>query len=155
MGTAGSEQALVLVFACAAAVTSIPVITKIFSDLGILHTRFASLQLGSAVLEDIGLWGVLSIASAIAASKISSASGELTASIGEHIAVNALFVVVALFVMPAVLREVSRARWNTVAQNSPIVWMFASSSATSPWPPPSTSRWPSPPSSPASGSWAA
>jgi Kef-type K+ transport system membrane component KefB len=124
MGTAGSEQAVILVFACAAAVTSIPVITKIFSDLGILHTRFASLQLGSAVLEDIGLWGVLSIASAIAASKLGSAGGDLTSSIGEHIAVNALFVVVALFVMPAVLRKVSRARWNTVAQNSPIVWMF-------------------------------
>ena len=73
MGTAGSEQAVILVFACAAAVTSIPVITKIFSDLGILHTRFASLPLGSAVLEDIGLWGVLSIASAIAAA--SSAAG--------------------------------------------------------------------------------
>ena len=80
---------MVLVFACATAVTSIPVITKIFYDLGILHTRFASLQLGSAVLEDIGLWGVLSIASAIAASKLSSASGDLTANIGEHIAVNA------------------------------------------------------------------
>lgn len=124
MGSAGSEQAVILVFACAAAVTSIPVITKIFSDLGILHTRFASLQLGSAVLEDIGLWGVLSIASAIAASKLSSAGGDLTASIGEHVAVNALFVVVALFAMPTVLRAVSRARWNTVAQNSPIVWMF-------------------------------
>ena len=57
-GSAGSESAVVLVFAAAAAVTSIPVITKIFADLGILHTRFASLLLGSAVLEDIILWGV-------------------------------------------------------------------------------------------------
>jgi Kef-type K+ transport system membrane component KefB len=124
MGTAGSESAVVLVFACAAAVTSIPVITKIFADLGILHTRFASLQLGSAVLEDIGLWGVLSIASAIAASKLSSAGDELTSSIGEHIFMNGLFVVVALFVMPIVLRKLSRANWNVLAQNSPIVWMF-------------------------------
>ena len=123
MGTAGSESALVLVFACAAAVTSIPVITKIFSDLGILHTRFASLQLGSAVLEDIGLWGVLSIASALAASTLSAAGGELTSTIGEHIAVNAIFVLVALFVMPTILRTVSRARWNVLAENSPIVWM--------------------------------
>jgi Kef-type K+ transport system membrane component KefB len=125
MGTAGSESAVVLVFACAAAVTSIPVITKIFSDLGILHTRFASLQLGSAVLEDIGLWGVLSIASALAASKLNPAGGELTSTIGEHIAVNGVFVLVALFAMPAVLRKLSRARWNTVAENSPIVWMLA------------------------------
>lgn len=124
MGTAGSESAVVLVFACAAAVTSIPVITKIFSDLGILHTRFASLQLGSAVLEDIGLWGILSIASAIAASKLASTGDQLTATIGEHIAVNAVFVLVALFIMPAVLRKVSRAGWNIVAHNSPIAWML-------------------------------
>ena len=75
-GSAGSESALVLVFAAAAAVTSIPVITKIFDDLGILHTRFASLQLGSAVLEDIMLWGVLSVASAIAAAKRRSAGDD-------------------------------------------------------------------------------
>jgi Kef-type K+ transport system membrane component KefB len=124
VGRAGSESALVLVFACAAAVTSIPVITKIFADLGILHTRFASLQLGSAVLEDIGLWGVLSIASALAASKLGSAGDELTSSIGEHLFVNGLFVIVALFVMPTVLRKVSRASWNVLAENSPIVWMF-------------------------------
>lgn len=124
MGAAGSESAVVLVFACAAAVTSIPVITKIFSDLGILHTRFASLQLGSAVLEDIGLWGVLSIASALAASKVAGTGGELTSTIGGHIAVNAVFVLAALFVMPLVLRKLSRASWNTLAENSPIVWMF-------------------------------
>ncbi len=124
VGTAGSESALVLVFACAAAVTSIPVITKIFSDLGILHTRFASLQLGSAVLEDIGLWGVLSIASAIAASKLATAGDELGASIGEHIAMNAVFVLVALFVMPIILRSLSRAKWNVLAHNSPIAWML-------------------------------
>ena len=46
--------------------SSIPVITKIFFDLGILHTRFASLMLGAAVLEDILLWGFLAIATAIA-----------------------------------------------------------------------------------------
>lgn len=72
-GTAGSESAVVLVFACAVAVTSIPVITKIFYDLGILHTRFASLMLGAAVLEDIMLWGVLSVATAIAAATVASA----------------------------------------------------------------------------------
>ena len=124
MGTAGSESAVILVFAAAAAVTSIPVITKIFADLGILHTRFASLQLGSAVLEDIGLWGVLSIASAIAASKLSATEGALTETIGSHIFVNAAFVLVALFAMPLILRNLSRARWNPLTTHSPIVWMF-------------------------------
>jgi Kef-type K+ transport system membrane component KefB len=125
MGTAGSEAAVILVFASAAAVTSIPVITKIFADLGILHTRFASLQLGSAVLEDIGLWGVLSIASALAASKLASTGDQLAGTIGQHILVNAAYVLTALFIMPAVLRKISRARWNAVAQNSPVAWMLA------------------------------
>ncbi|MFD6159962.1 cation:proton antiporter [Nocardia sp. NPDC060256] len=123
-GTAGSEQAVVLVFAAATAVTSIPVITKIFYDLGILHTRFASLQLGSAVLEDIALWGVLSVATAIAGATLGAAGDELTATIGGHIAVNAAYVIVALTVMPAVLRTLSRAEWNVVARNSPIAWML-------------------------------
>ena len=124
-GVAGSKEAVVLVFAAAAAVTSIPVITKIFYDLGILHTRFASLLLGSAVLEDIVLWGVLSVATAIAAASLASTGGELTATIGEHVAVNAVYVIIALTVMPTVLRQLSRASWNVVAQHSPIAWMLA------------------------------
>jgi Kef-type K+ transport system membrane component KefB len=124
MGDAGSRPAVVLVLAIAASVTSIPVITKIFYDLGILHTRFASLQLGSAVLEDIGLWGVLSIASALAASKLASTGDQLAGTIGEHIFINTAYVLVALFLMPLVLRKLSRARWNVLAENSPIVWML-------------------------------
>jgi Kef-type K+ transport system membrane component KefB len=121
-GSADSERAVVLIFAIATAVTSIPVISKIFYDLGIIHTRFASLLLGAAVLEDILLWGVLSIATAIAAA--TAASGNLTATIAEHIAVNAAFVVASLTVMPPILRVISRARWNVVAHNSPIAWML-------------------------------
>ncbi|MGH8999281.1 MAG: cation:proton antiporter, partial [Acidimicrobiia bacterium] len=124
-GVAGSEGAVVLVFAAAAAVTSIPVITKIFHDLGILHTRFASLLLGSAVVEDIILWGVLSLATAIAAATVAAAGGDLTATISQHVAVNTAFVMVALTVMPTVLRKLSRARWNLVAQQSPVAWMLS------------------------------
>src|SRR5438093_708094 len=62
MGPASSRGALLLVLATAAAVTSIPVISKIFADLGILGTRFASLVLGVAMLEDIVLYGVLAVA---------------------------------------------------------------------------------------------
>ena len=75
MGSADSKPALVLVFAIATAVTSIPVIAKIFYDLGILHTRFAGLMLGAAVLEDILLWGVLAIATAIASATAAAGAG--------------------------------------------------------------------------------
>jgi len=48
------------------AVTSVPVVSKIFADLKILHTRFARLVLGVAVLEDIVLWLALAVATALA-----------------------------------------------------------------------------------------
>ncbi len=44
---------LLLMIAIAASVTSIPVITRIFMDLGILQTRFARIVLATATLEDL------------------------------------------------------------------------------------------------------
>jgi len=54
------------VFAIAMAVTSIPVISRIMFDLGILGTSFARVVLGVAVVEDIVLYVVLAIALGIA-----------------------------------------------------------------------------------------
>ncbi|MGY1642842.1 cation:proton antiporter [Geodermatophilus sp. SYSU D00703] len=123
MGDARSRTAVVLVFAIAAAVTSIPVITKIFHDLGILHTRFASLMLGVAVLEDIILWGFLALATAIASATAASAGGGVAESVAVHVGVNALYVVLAMTVLPVLLRRVSRARWNILATHAPTAWV--------------------------------
>ncbi len=122
MGTAGSRPALVLVFAIATAVTSIPVITKIFFDLGILHTRFASLLLGAAVLEDIALWGVLALATALASA--GAATGGVADTVAVHVATNVGFVVVAMTVAPVLLRRLARARWNVMATQTPIAWIM-------------------------------
>jgi Kef-type K+ transport system membrane component KefB len=124
MGTAGSTPALVLVFAIAAAVTSIPVITKIFYDLGILHTRFAGLMLGVAVLEDIILWAVLAVATAIASATVASDAELVVETVSLHVAINVLYVVLAVTVLPMVLRRTGRARWNIVATHSPIAWIM-------------------------------
>jgi Kef-type K+ transport system membrane component KefB len=62
LGTAQNHVAFVLVFACGLAVTSIPVISKIMADLGILSTSFARIVLSVAVIEDIVLYVVLSVA---------------------------------------------------------------------------------------------
>lgn len=48
----------------AGAVTSVSVVSKIFANLKILHTRFARLVLGVAVPEDIVLWIALAVATA-------------------------------------------------------------------------------------------
>ena len=124
IGTAGSRPALVLVFAIAAAVTSIPVITKIFYDLGILHTRFASLMLGVAVLEDIILWGVLAVAAAIASATVASGGVAVAETVTFHVAINVLYMVLGMTVLPVTLRRLSRARWNIVATHSPIAWIM-------------------------------
>lgn len=62
MGPAANVQALTLVIACSIAITSIPVISRIMLDLGIIRTRFARIVMSVAVLEDIVLNVILSVA---------------------------------------------------------------------------------------------
>ena len=124
VGTAGSRPAVVLVFAIAVAVTSIPVITKIFYDLGILHTRFASLMLGAAVLEDIMLWGVLAVATAVASATVTAAGGALAETISVHVVANVAYVAAAMTVAPILLRWLGRARWNPLATRAPVAWVM-------------------------------
>jgi len=121
-GTAGSRPAVLLVLAVAASVMSIPVITKIFYDLGILHTRFASLMIGVAVLEDIVLWGVLALATAIASATMAAAGGALAGTVIGHVVINAAYVTLAITVMPPILGRLSRSRWNVLAHHAPIAW---------------------------------
>jgi Kef-type K+ transport system membrane component KefB len=52
-GTAGQSTSTLLIVAIATAVCSIPVISCIFWDLGIMRTRFVRLILGYALLEDL------------------------------------------------------------------------------------------------------
>ena len=66
-GTAQNRTALLLVFAIAIAVTSIPVISRIMLDLGLLQTRFARIVLSVAVIEDVVLYVVLAVAIGIVA----------------------------------------------------------------------------------------
>jgi len=61
-GSANDTAALGIVFIAALALTSIPVISRIMMDLGILSTPFARVVLGAAVIEDIVLFGLLGIA---------------------------------------------------------------------------------------------
>src|SRR5215831_8032716 len=98
MGTKNSRASLLLVMGIAVAVTSIPVISRIFFDLKILHTRFARLVLGVAVLEDIGLWAVLAVATALADS-----SGLPQKSIALHIFLTIIYFALGLTLMPRLL----------------------------------------------------
>lgn len=66
MGIAGNLISFKLICITAIAVTSIPVISRIFYDLEILNTSFARIVVSSAVLEDIILYVIISIALSLA-----------------------------------------------------------------------------------------
>ncbi len=120
MGSASQTTALILVIGIAVAVTSIPVISRIFHDLKILHTRFARIVLGVAVLEDIVLWGVLAVATALARSSILP-----RAEITRHILVTIVYFVVGLVLAPRLLRRLHLSRWNLLAVASPTGYLVA------------------------------
>jgi Kef-type K+ transport system membrane component KefB len=117
MGVKGERVSLLLIMSIAVAVTSIPVISRIFFDLKILHTRFARLVLGVAVLEDIGLWAVLAIATAVADS-----SGLPEKKIATHIAITLTYFIVGMVLAPRIFKRISKSRFNLLAINSPVTY---------------------------------
>ncbi|HEU4414116.1 MAG TPA: cation:proton antiporter, partial [Candidatus Angelobacter sp.] len=117
MGDKQNRTSLVLVMGIAVAVTSIPVISRIFFDLKILHTRFARLVLGVAVLEDIGLWAVLAIATALATSV-----GTPKQQIAIHIGVTLVYFALGLTLAPRAMKRISKSRFNMLANNSPVTF---------------------------------
>ena len=121
VGVKGVEMSALLVLASAVAVTSIPVISRIFNDLGILQTRFASLILGSAVLEDIALWGVLAVATALTR-QTSLADQNIVGSTAQHLAITFVFMGSAIFLMPSVLRALGGWRWNILLRASRLAY---------------------------------
>jgi Kef-type K+ transport system membrane component KefB len=110
MGPANHRISLLLVIGIAVAVTSIPVISRIFHDLRILHTRFARLILGVAV--------VLAVATALAASVALAPS-----AIAAHVAAVVSFLALGLTVLPAGVRAVTHASWNVLATTAPIAYV--------------------------------
>jgi len=66
IGTINNDVAFSLVFCIGVAITSIPVISKIFFDMGIMNTRFSNTILTVSTFQDLCLWILLNIATRIA-----------------------------------------------------------------------------------------
>lgn len=122
-GTANQQTSALLVLAIAVSVTSIPVISRIFLDLGIINTRFASLILGSAVLEDIILWGVLAVASALASSA-TLAQDVIVSDITSHVVATFLFMGCGLTFVPQLLRKIHEHKLNFLYRNSKVSYII-------------------------------
>ena len=119
-GPNGNRVSLIIVLAVGVAVTSVPVVSKIFADLEILHTRFARLVLGVAVLEDIVLWLALAIATAVAG-KAALDPRAMT----YHLITTIAFFGLGLTIVPRLVKRINKSRFNVLAQHSPVAYAIA------------------------------
>lgn len=119
-GPHGNRISLIIVLAVGVAVTSVPVVSKIFADLNILHTRFARLVLGVAVLEDIVLWLALAVATALAGQAALNYR-----QMSYHLISTVAFFVLGLTLFPRVIKRINKARFNVFAQHSPLAYALA------------------------------
>jgi Kef-type K+ transport system membrane component KefB len=122
-GPAGQKTSTLLILSIAVAITSIPVISRIFYDLKILHTRFASLILGFAMIEDIILWAVLAIATALA--KTAVAQQNLVSDIATHVSITVAYMTLGLLVAPRLLKKFHVSRWNALHKSSEMAYVVS------------------------------
>jgi len=119
-GTKGNKLSLVIILAVGVAVTSVPVISKIFTDLKILHTRFARLVLGVAVLEDIVLWAALAVATAVAGAAVLHPG-----QIAYHLLATIAFFALGLTLLPRAVKKLNKSKFNVLARHSPVGYALA------------------------------
>ncbi len=119
-GPNGNRISLIIILAVGVAVTSVPVVSKIFADLKILHTRFARIVLGVAVLEDIVLWLALAVATALAG------KGPLNPrQLSYHLIATVGFFALGLTIVPRIVKRINKSRFNVIAKHSPVAYAIA------------------------------
>lgn len=102
-GPKANAVSLTLIIAIAIAVTSIPVMSRIFLDLGMMRTRFAKIVLFVATVEDILLWMALAVAlGAAGASRVS------VQSMSVHAGMTIVFFAAVLLILPPLVRRLNR-----------------------------------------------
>jgi Kef-type K+ transport system membrane component KefB len=135
LGPAGSLPALHIVLIAALAVTSIPVITRIFIDLDLIDTRLARIVLSVAVLEDVLLYVGISLAVGMANGQ-SKADASIPSLLDMdpngplyitwHVGASLLLLVAASMSAAVLPSGGSRGRTrNPIARRSPLGWTVA------------------------------
>ena len=119
-GPNGNRISLTIILAVGVAVTSVPVVSKIFADLKILHTRFARLVLGVAVLEDIVLWLALAVATAMAGKAVLDPR-----AMSYHLLATVAFFALGLTIVPRAIKRINKSRFNVLATHSPVGYAMA------------------------------
>ncbi len=133
IGSANNLTAFTLIFAIGIAVTSIPVISRILFDLKILDTPFSRIVLSSALIEDVILYIILSIALAMVGTADKDAFGlpallhlSPTSSLGlsYHVVVTLVFFGSSLLIGPRVFRWMDSFRFNLPRRRSPLAFLL-------------------------------
>ncbi len=119
MQSGSNELSFRLIVAIAFSVTSIPVISKIFVELGLMDTRFARIVLTVATIQDLLLWMVLS-----AATETATDAHIDGYEISLHILKTIVFMVAALTLGPKLLSWATRWRLNLVVKASATGYLF-------------------------------
>ena len=130
-GTAANATSFLLVFSCGIAVTSIPVISRILADLGLMRTSFARIVLSVALIDDVILYVLLSVALGLVAPGHSdrfTLPGILSIQSGTALA-DAYYVVVsiAIFGLPLALgrsfvERLGSLRLNVVGRSNAVAF---------------------------------
>lgn len=132
LGTAHDSAALVLVFGMAVAVTSIPVISRIMHDLGLLPTRFARIVLSAAVVEDVVLYVVLAVAVGLVQTAKTESFGlaaalhlkGIPANGVYHTLIAVVFLTLALLFGGRIYGSLSSTKLNLLPRRSPLSFQF-------------------------------
>jgi Kef-type K+ transport system membrane component KefB len=119
-GPNGNRISLIIILAVGVAVTSVPVVSKIFADLKILHTRFARLVLGVAVLEDIVLWLALAVATAMAGKTVLNPR-----QMSSHLLTTVAYFALGLTIVPRIVKRLNKSKFNVFAKQSPVAYAIA------------------------------
>ena len=132
-GTAHNRTALLMVFAIAIAVTSIPVISRIMLDLGLRGSRFAGIVLSVAVIEDVVLYVALAVAVGMVADPGTAQFG-LAGTLGwdpgsaansaYHTVATVAFLGAALLAGPRVYGALMRSRYNLIKRRSQVAFQL-------------------------------
>lgn len=112
-GTSRNAIALKLIIAIFVTITAIPVISKMFLDLGIMNTRFAKIVLTVATIHDVILWIAISIATGLV-----DKNGFTFKDILTTILVTIIFFMVSLLIIPYFFRKITLSKYNILYKSN-------------------------------------
>jgi Kef-type K+ transport system membrane component KefB len=113
LGSKSNMLALKIIIGIAVAITSIPVISKIFIDLGIINTPFAKVVLATATLHDVILWVALAIATGLVSTELLSLS-----EIVSTVFITIIFFGLTLSIMPTLIGLSNGLKYNLLIKSS-------------------------------------